>query len=79
MLTPQEVADDMQVSLDTVKRRIRDGSLPAINIAGAGGKNDIFRIDEKVYANWKKSKDLTVEQSPRPKNPTKPEGWNDYF
>jgi excisionase family DNA binding protein len=40
LLTPDEVADRLRVSIDTVRRYIRNGDMPAIKIGGQ------FRIEE---------------------------------
>lgn len=51
LLTPQEVADSLVVSRDTVSRLIASGLLPAVLIS-SGKRKKTYRIREEVLDAW---------------------------
>ena len=55
-MTVQAVAADMNVSTKTIYRRIKSGKLKVLRLSPTA-----FRIDEKDYADFKKSCQLRKE------------------
>ncbi len=51
LLTLNEVAERLRVSLRTVREYVRTGSLPALNI-GTGRVRPLWRVDEIELETW---------------------------
>lgn len=49
VLTVREVADQLRISESTVRRRIKDGSLPTLKL---GPRRSVLRVDERELEEW---------------------------
>ena len=49
LLTLRETAERLHVSVDTVRRRIASGELPAVQLGGRGAP---VRVDERDLQRW---------------------------
>lgn len=69
LLTVRETADRLRVSVPTVRRHIRHGRLPAVQLGGRGSavRIDTRKLDEFVYGNPERAtrQQQAVEQRAR--------------
>ena len=66
-LTPAQVAELLQTSVDRVTDLVRSGELAAIDIGAKGAKRRTWRIAEDELARWLASRSTTPRTRPTPR------------
>lgn len=74
LLTPEQVATELNVSRSTVLRMIADGSLPVICLR-RGKRKGVYRVREEQLARWILNKEREGAKShAKPHAPPRPQG-----
>lgn len=74
LLTPENVAESLNVSRSTVLRMIGDGSLPAVCLR-SGKRKKVWRVRPEILEKWLISKEREGQKTARrPHAAARPEG-----
>ena len=61
MLTPKDVADRMQISLQAARARMME--MPGCIDISSGGKNKILRVPESGLDDWKSNRTVVIPRA----------------